>query len=91
MGRYMFMHNGMIGDFHKVRRKLLTKLGRRAFDFAVSKVLHHLLAALGNGGVVLLRISGTLRVLLTSTSNLYCCLGQFGLGAVFCDVPGPAR
>jgi len=44
MGRYMFMHNGMIGDFHKVRRKLLTKLGRRAFDFAVSKVLHHPLA-----------------------------------------------
>lgn len=33
-GRYLWMHNGMVGNFAKVRRKLLAELDGFAFDFA---------------------------------------------------------
>lgn len=35
-GRYLWMHNGGVGDFHKVRRKLLLQLSEEAFDWAVN-------------------------------------------------------
>eukprot|EP00047_Mylnosiga_fluctuans_P012762 m.27711 g.27711 ORF g.27711 m.27711 type:complete len:1166 (+) comp4449_c0_seq1:65-3562(+) len=35
--RYMWMHNGMIGGFKMVRRRLLAQLRDEAFAFAVSK------------------------------------------------------
>lgn len=35
-GRYLWMHNGGLGNFAKTRRKLLGTLSEDAFDFAVS-------------------------------------------------------
>lgn len=37
-GRFLWMHNGQIGGFHRVRRRLLASLGQTTFDYAVSKV-----------------------------------------------------
>lgn len=34
-GRYMFMHNGQVGNFSKVRRFLLSDLSDAAFTFAI--------------------------------------------------------
>lgn len=34
-GRFLWMHNGNLGNFGKVRRKLLGGLSEKAFDFAV--------------------------------------------------------
>ncbi|EGD74705.1 hypothetical protein PTSG_06066 [Salpingoeca rosetta] len=36
-GRYMFMHNGNIGNFERVRRLVLPTLEGDAFDFAVAR------------------------------------------------------
>eukprot|EP00055_Hartaetosiga_balthica_P015193 m.88183 g.88183 ORF g.88183 m.88183 type:complete len:1452 (-) comp8801_c1_seq2:61-4416(-) len=36
-GKYMFMHNGMVGDFEQIRRLVLPTLEPAAFDFAVAR------------------------------------------------------
>lgn len=35
-GKFLFMHNGFIADFERIRRKLLAPLGEIAFNFAIS-------------------------------------------------------
>eukprot|EP00922_Rhytidocystis_sp_ex-Travisia-forbesii_P053451 GHVS01079251.1.p1 GENE.GHVS01079251.1~~GHVS01079251.1.p1 ORF type:complete len:121 (+),score=16.51 GHVS01079251.1:354-716(+) len=35
-GKFLFMHNGCIGDFEKIRRRVLSGLSEVAFNFAVS-------------------------------------------------------
>ena len=34
-GRYMFMHNGSIGGFGQIRRRLMSRLSDSAYDFAI--------------------------------------------------------
>lgn len=36
-GRFLFMHNGNIGGYETVRKRLITGLGERAFKYAVNK------------------------------------------------------
>lgn len=35
-GKFMFMHNGCIGEFHRLRRVLLSELSDEALEFALS-------------------------------------------------------
>jgi len=36
MGRYLFMHNGQVSEFGKIRRLLLGQICSKAFDFAIA-------------------------------------------------------
>ena len=78
-GRFMFMHNGNVGAFSIIRRRLIVGLKAEAFDFAASRVR----VSLPPSRAALLVCPGRP---LPAHTHCHRLAGRVGLGLLFCSV-----